>query len=56
MGRYATLVLNKGDKGGLKGMDHFVRCTYFPVVEVVEGNSKHWAAEYNYEVRTAQGP
>eukprot|EP00752_Nemacystus_decipiens_P005826 g5266.t1 len=50
LGRYATLVLNKGDKGGLEGMDSFVRRNYFPVVEVVEGNSKRWAAEYNYEV------
>lgn len=51
LGRYATLVLNKGDKGGVDGMDSFVRDNYFPVVEKVEGNSKRWVADYNFEVK-----
>lgn len=40
LGRYATLVLNKGGKGGLGGTNNHVRRNYFPVVEVVEGDSE----------------
>ena len=51
LGRYATMVLNKGDKGGVEGMDSFVRDNYFPVVQKVEGGSERWVADYNFQVR-----
>ncbi|CAN0344319.1 unnamed protein product, partial [Ectocarpus sp. 6 AP-2014] len=50
VGRYGTMVLNKGNKGGMAGMDSYVRRNFFPVAEKVEGGSTRWVADPNFEI------
>ena len=53
IGRYGTIVLNKGDKGGREGMSSYVRDNYFAVVEKGVGDSSRWVEDSNFKVSIA---
>lgn len=52
VGRYGLLAMTEGEQGGPKGMERYVRETYFPVVKA-HGSKTGWKADGDFAVRTS---